>query len=127
VSRSFFVINNVTRGAAASKTRKATATATSRSPLLSTPRPSQALPLEPPFYVSTERPDRSRAADDIPDAVPFEGRALPDGGELAQPAPVRPRTRGLHSSTFRLNVSALRGIGGACKGCLGGFNECRRL
>jgi len=27
---------------------------------------------------------------------------------------------GLHSSTFRLNVSALQGIGGACRGCLGG-------
>jgi len=28
--------------------------------------------------------------------------------------------RGLHSSTFRLNVSALYGIGGALRGCLGG-------
>jgi hypothetical protein len=27
--------------------------------------------------------------------------------------------RGLHSSTFRLNVSALCGIGGAFRGCLG--------
>jgi len=28
--------------------------------------------------------------------------------------------RGLHSSTIRLNVSALCGIGGARRGCLGG-------
>ena len=28
--------------------------------------------------------------------------------------------RGLHSSSFRLNVSALCGIGGASGGCLGG-------
>jgi hypothetical protein len=28
--------------------------------------------------------------------------------------------RGLHSSTFRLNVSALCGIGGALGGCVGG-------
>ena len=28
--------------------------------------------------------------------------------------------RGLHSSTFRLNVSALCAIGGSFKGCLGG-------
>ena len=28
--------------------------------------------------------------------------------------------RGLHSSTFRLNVSTLCGIGGAFRGCLGG-------
>jgi hypothetical protein len=28
--------------------------------------------------------------------------------------------RGLHSSTFRLNVSAFRGIGGASRGCVGG-------
>ena len=28
--------------------------------------------------------------------------------------------RGLHSSTFRLNVSAFCEIGGACRGCLGG-------
>jgi len=27
---------------------------------------------------------------------------------------------GLHSSTFRLNVSAFCGIGGALRGCLGG-------
>jgi len=31
-----------------------------------------------------------------------------------------PRVRGLHSSTFRLNVSAFCGIGGAFRGCLGG-------
>ena len=93
--RGFFVSNNVTRSTAASKTRKATATATSRNPLLPTPRPTPPaalLALEPPFYVSTDRPATSRAADHAPDDVPFEGRALPDGGELAQPAPVRPRT-----------------------------------
>ena len=28
--------------------------------------------------------------------------------------------RGLHSSTFRLNISALCGIGDSCRGCLGG-------
>ena len=34
-----------------------------------------------------------------------------------------PITRGSHSSTFRLNVSALCGIGGAFRGCLGGVLE----
>ena len=32
----------------------------------------------------------------------------------------RARGRRLHSSTFRLNVSAFDGIGGAFRGCLGG-------
>ena len=32
----------------------------------------------------------------------------------------RPISRGLHSSTLRLNVSAFCGIGSAFKGCLGG-------
>jgi len=32
----------------------------------------------------------------------------------------RPPGRGLHSPTFRLNVSALCGIGGALRVCLGG-------
>jgi len=107
VSRSFFVSNNVTRSAAASKTRKATATATSRNPLLQTPRP--AAQLEPPFYVSTDRPATSRAADDAAGDVPFEGRALPDGGELAQPAPVRPRTRVTRYpiSIWRMTISIL--------------------
>jgi len=31
-----------------------------------------------------------------------------------------PPGRGLHSSTFRLNVSALCGIRGPCRGCVGG-------
>ena len=31
-----------------------------------------------------------------------------------------PQSRGLHSSTFRLSVSAFCGIGGAFRGCLGG-------
>ena len=30
------------------------------------------------------------------------------------------RGRGLHSSTFRLNLGAFCGIGGAFRGCLGG-------
>ena len=30
--------------------------------------------------------------------------------------------RGLHSSTFRINVSAFYGKGGACRGCLGGVS-----
>jgi len=36
------------------------------------------------------------------------------------PAMPMPHIRGLHSSTFQLNLSAYCGIGGACKGCLGG-------
>jgi len=31
------------------------------------------------------------------------------------------RSRGSHSSTFRLNVSAFYGTGGAFRDCLGGF------
>ena len=47
---------------------------------------------------------------------------------LAQKAAaVRPRARGLHSSTFQLNGSAFCGMGGAfkdlLKGCLGGVCE----
>jgi hypothetical protein len=38
------------------------------------------------------------------------------GGEHVAP----PGGRGLHSSTFRLNLCAFRGIGGAFRGCLGG-------
>ena len=34
-----------------------------------------------------------------------------------------PRSRGLHSSTFRLNVSAFCGIGVASRGCLGGVQK----
>ena len=33
--------------------------------------------------------------------------------------------RGLHSSTFRLNISAYWGIGGAFEGCLGGVRSVR--
>jgi len=33
--------------------------------------------------------------------------------------------RGLHSSTYQLNVSASCGIGGACRGCLGGVSRCK--
>ena len=33
--------------------------------------------------------------------------------------------RRLHSSTFRLNVSAIDGIGGACRGCIGGVKGCQ--
>jgi hypothetical protein len=32
--------------------------------------------------------------------------------------------RGLHSSTFQLNLSAVCGIGGATRGCLGVFRKC---
>jgi hypothetical protein len=35
----------------------------------------------------------------------------------------RPQTRGLHSSTFQLNISAFCGIGGALRGCLASFQE----
>jgi len=35
-------------------------------------------------------------------------------------------SRGLHSSTFRLNVSAFCGIGGACRGRLGFVEEVLR-
>ena len=31
--------------------------------------------------------------------------------------------RGLHSSTFRLNISAFYGIGGECRGCLESVKE----
>ena len=34
-----------------------------------------------------------------------------------------PVPRGLHSSTFQLNISAFCGIGGALRGCLGGVWE----
>jgi len=37
--------------------------------------------------------------------------------------PSLPYCRGLHSTTFRLNVSAFFGIGGACRGFLGGVQE----
>jgi len=47
------------------------------------------------------------------------GRAAP--GRLRE-KPL-PHGRGLHSSTFRLNVSAVRGIGGALRGCLGDVQE----
>jgi hypothetical protein len=32
--------------------------------------------------------------------------------------------RGLHSSTFRLNISAFCGIGGACRSCVGVSRTC---
>jgi hypothetical protein len=37
-----------------------------------------------------------------------------------------PPGRGLHSSTFRLNVSAFCGLGGACRGCIRGLQEVSR-
>ena len=40
-----------------------------------------------------------------------------------RPLSRRTRGRGLHSSTFRLNVSALCGVGGAIRDCLGGVEE----
>jgi hypothetical protein len=36
-----------------------------------------------------------------------------------------PATRGLHSSTIRLNVSAFCGIGGALQGFYGVFRRCQ--
>jgi hypothetical protein len=41
-------------------------------------------------------------------------------GPKTQPPPActPPTTRGLHSSTFQLNSSALYGVGGACSGCV---------
>jgi hypothetical protein len=41
-----------------------------------------------------------------------------DGG--VAPGDGAPLARGIHSSTFRLNVSAFCGIGGAFMGCLEG-------
>ena len=38
----------------------------------------------------------------------------------AVPGPGPPRARGLHSSTFRLNVNDFCGIGGVFRGSLGG-------
>jgi hypothetical protein len=37
--------------------------------------------------------------------------------------PGRPPPRGLHIYSFRLNVSAFCGAGGAFRGCLGGIME----
>ena len=36
---------------------------------------------------------------------------------------VKPMFRGLHSSTFRLNLSDFCGIGGAFRGCVGSVQE----
>ena len=44
----------------------------------------------------------------------------PPAGEVPRRRPV---ARGLHSSTFRLNVSAFCGIGGVSRGCLEGVWE----
>jgi len=38
-----------------------------------------------------------------------------------------PSTRGLHSSTFQLNLSASCGIGGACRRCLQGVQGVSRV
>jgi len=40
------------------------------------------------------------------------------GGAAASSTVLRPVGRGLHSSTFQLNLSALNGIGRAHRGCL---------
>jgi len=45
----------------------------------------------------------------------FAGSAHP---ELASVSPAPSPTRGLSSSTFQLNMRALYGIGGACRGCV---------
>ena len=48
--------------------------------------------------------------------------SLTEQGRLARKGvlPHEVGFKGLHSSTFRLNVSAFCGIGGAFRGCLGG-------
>jgi hypothetical protein len=48
------------------------------------------------------------------------GATLYGGADEAEEKPQRVRGRGLHSSTFWLNLSAFCGIGGAFRGCLGG-------
>jgi hypothetical protein len=57
---------------------------------------------------------------------PTEGRG--SVGALGEGAHARiPRGRGLHSSTFRLNVSAFSGMGDAFRDCFGGCaGVCRR-
>jgi hypothetical protein len=60
------------------------------------------------------RPPRTRTSSCSPLRVRGTCRT-PSG-----PAPPTPRTKGLHSSTFRLNVSTFYGIGGAIRGCYGG-------
>jgi len=46
--------------------------------------------------------------------------------QVDQPQPPQlPQVRGLHSSTFRLNVSACCEIGGAFRVCLGVFKRCQ--
>jgi hypothetical protein len=52
-------------------------------------------------------PSKLRAAKDINISQRLPRSSAPGGG------------RGLHSSTFWLNVSAFCGIGGAIRGCLG--------
>ena len=52
-------------------------------------------------------------------------RILKDSDDVldAMPRLKQLRGRGLYSSTFRLNLSAFCGIGGAFRGCLGGVYE----
>jgi hypothetical protein len=60
--------------------------------------------------------------------VDLQGAAppAPPGPPAPPPGPIIPLipgTRGLHSSTFRLNVSAFCAIGGAFRGCIGDVEE----
>jgi hypothetical protein len=48
----------------------------------------------------------------------FEREVLPRLVGPARNCPKRVETRGLHSSTFQLNLSASYGIGGALRGCV---------
>jgi len=51
---------------------------------------------------------------------PITKRQRPAPPAGAAPLPL-PRARGLHLSTFRLNVSVFCGTGGAFRGCFGGI------
>jgi hypothetical protein len=60
-------------------------------------------------------------------AIPMVMPLLPKRSRQQLHEPSRrthqPAARGLHSSTFRLNLSTFCGIGGAFSGCLGGVLE----
>jgi len=51
---------------------------------------------------------------------PAAAASAASAGTIVTPPPHSAPGRGLHSSTFRLNVSAFYGIGGALRGSLGG-------
>ena len=71
------------------------------------PTPVSTIPVPPPH--PTPPPKAVPAVGDPPPAV---GDPPPDGGDaFAAPPEDGPSPRGLHSSTFRLNLSAFCGIG----------------